>query len=245
MTEQEWESAASPWPLRDHVADLGLLTVRKKSLFAVACCRRIFHLIRDERSLRAIEVCEGSADGEADFDNFCEVSAGAFAAARELEPSGNPGEERLAAHAAKWLSPDDTKLLRTTEFAGEAIGFQGLSRAGIVPSGMPLNAALAFWEHPTFVNAMATEERAQADLIRELFGNPFRPVLFQDDWRTFTALALAQQVYHDRAYSLLPILADALQDAGCDNEVILHHCRDSQQVHVRGCWVVDLVLGKN
>jgi hypothetical protein len=244
MTEQEWDSALRPWPLRDHIADLGLLTLRKKSLFAVACCRRIVHLIREERSLRAIEVCEASADGEADFNTFCEVSAGAFDAARELEPTGRPGDERLAAHAAKWLSPDDTKLLRSTEFAGEAIGFKALCCAGVVQSEMPLNEALAFWEHPTFVNAMANEERAQADLFRELFGNPFRPVVFHDDWRTFTVLALARQVYHDKAYSLLPILADALQDAGCDNGDVLNHCRDQQQAHVRGCWAVDLVLGK-
>jgi hypothetical protein len=244
MTEQEWDSAASPWPLRNHLADLDLLTVRKKALFAVASCRRIMELIRDKRSLRAIDVCEAFADGEGDLETFCEVSNEAFAAARELEQNGNPGEEQLAAHAAKWLSPDDTKLARAAEFAGEAIGFQALFRAGLVPADIPLNEALAYWDHPTFVAAKASEVRAQTELIRELHWNPFRPVALHDDWRTSTVLALARQVYRNKDYSLLPILADALQDAGCDNDDILNHCRDTNQVHVRGCWVVDLVLGK-
>ena len=51
-------------------------------------------------------------------------------------------------------------------------------------------------------------------------------------------------MYETRDFSAMPILADALQDAGCDNDDVLNHCRDAKQVHVRGCWVVDLVLGK-
>ncbi|MCI0705748.1 MAG: hypothetical protein L0241_32200 [Planctomycetia bacterium] len=82
------------------------------------------------------------------------------------------------------------------------------------------------------------------DLIREVHGNPFRTVKFNKKWRTDTAIALAKQMYESREFSAMPILADALQDAGCDNENILNHCRDTNQVHVRGCWVVDLVLGK-
>jgi hypothetical protein len=62
-------------------------------------------------------------------------------------------------------------------------------------------------------------------------------------WRTSTATALAKQMYESRDFSAMPILADALQDAGCTNEDVLNHCRDAKQVHVRGCWVVDLVLG--
>ena len=84
----------------------------------------------------------------------------------------------------------------------------------------------------------------QADLARDIFGNPFRPVAFSPEWRTDTAVTLARQMYDSRDFDAMPILADALQDAGCDNEDILAHCRDAKQVHVRGCWVVDLVLGK-
>ena len=87
------------------------------------------------------------------------------------------------------------------------------------------------------------ERKAQCDLVRDIFGNPFRPVAFSPAWRTDTTLALARQVYEPRDFGAMPILADALQDAGCDNADILNHCR-AEGVHVRGCWVVDLVLGK-
>jgi len=83
-----------------------------------------------------------------------------------------------------------------------------------------------------------------AAFLRDIFGNPFRPVAFSSEWRTDTALTLARTMYESREFSAMPILADALQDAGCDSDDILNHCRDTAQVHVRGCWVVDLVLGK-
>jgi hypothetical protein len=85
---------------------------------------------------------------------------------------------------------------------------------------------------------------AAANLLREIFGNPFRRVAFDTAWRTSTAVAIASGMYESREFSAMPILADALQDAGCENADILNHCRDPQQVHVRGCWVVDLVLDK-
>ena len=84
----------------------------------------------------------------------------------------------------------------------------------------------------------------QGAILRDIFGNPFRTVAFSSDWRTDTAVSLAKQMYAAREFSAMPILADALQDAGCDNEDVLSHCRDTNQVHVHGCWVCDLVLGK-
>ena len=89
-----------------------------------------------------------------------------------------------------------------------------------------------------------TADRVAA-LLRDIVGNPFRPDAFSSSWRTSTALILARQMYDSRDFSLMPILADALQDAGCEQEDILAHCRDASLTHVRGCWVVDLVLGKN
>ena len=89
--------------------------------------------------------------------------------------------------------------------------------------------------------------------LRELFGNPFakrtrktdpyRGWAFDPNWRTDTVLALANRIYDAREFETLPILADALQDAGCVNDDILSHCREPGE-HARGCWVVDLVLGK-
>jgi hypothetical protein len=95
-------------------------------------------------------------------------------------------------------------------------------------------------------SAQADQEReqlAQLALLRDILGNPFRPVVFPRKWRTDTAVTLARQMYESRDFGAMPILADALQDAGCDSEDILNHCRDPGE-HVRGCWVVDLILGK-
>jgi len=90
---------------------------------------------------------------------------------------------------------------------------------------------------------IARSVREVVRLIHEVIGNPFRPNTFSSDWRTDTAVTLAHSMYESGDFSVMPILADALQDAGCENEDVLNHCR-SEGPHVRGCWVVDLVLGK-
>src|SRR5262249_37478082 len=87
------------------------------------------------------------------------------------------------------------------------------------------------------------EEREQAKLMRDIFGNPFRLIALDPTWQNSNVLALAQSVYDERAYDRMPILGDALEDAGCTNADILGHCRGPGP-HVRGCWVVDLILGK-
>jgi hypothetical protein len=86
--------------------------------------------------------------------------------------------------------------------------------------------------------------RANAELVRDIYGNPFRPITFDPIWRTDTAVVLARQMYESHDFGAMPILADALQDAGCDNEDILAHCR-TETTHVRGCWVVNWVLNKS
>lgn len=89
---------------------------------------------------------------------------------------------------------------------------------------------------------IARSVREVVRLIHEVIGNPFRPNAFSSSWRTDTAVLLARQMYASRDFAAMPILADALQEAGCDKGSILDHCR-SAGVHVRGCWVVDLILG--
>lgn len=150
---------------------------------------------------------------------------------------GNATREELVA-----ISPDPPK---TTSFdysdridAGAAVGCATEYR----------EAPHSGWRHANRWAVMATadvpaEWRMQANLLRDIFGNPFRPVAFGTEWRTDTALLLARQMYESREFSAMPILADALQDAGCDNDDILNHCRGDGP-HVRGCWVVDAILGK-
>jgi hypothetical protein len=81
------------------------------------------------------------------------------------------------------------------------------------------------------------------DFLRDIHGNPLRPPTIRPEWRTEAVVALAAGSYADRAFDRLPVLADALEDAGCDDLEVLGHCRGPGP-HVRGCWVIDLVLGK-
>jgi hypothetical protein len=83
-------------------------------------------------------------------------------------------------------------------------------------------------------------------LLREIIGNPFRPVRCSVEWleaNSGAARRLAEVIYSQRAFDSLPILADALEEAGCDNAEILSHCRGPGP-HVHGCWALDTVLGK-
>jgi hypothetical protein len=81
-------------------------------------------------------------------------------------------------------------------------------------------------------------------LLKEIAGNPFRSVAFHPEWRTADVMLLARGIYDEKAFDRMPILADALQDANCTSDDILNHLRDPHAVHVRGCWALDLVLGK-
>ncbi len=93
--------------------------------------------------------------------------------------------------------------------------------------------------------AARRERRAQCDLLRDLFGNPFRPAVIEPTWLKWNdgcVIKLARAIYEERKYQDMKILADALEEAGCTNADILTHCRQTGE-HVRGCWVVDLLLG--
>jgi hypothetical protein len=119
------------------------------------------------------------------------------------------------------------------------------------------NAANAVvYADPHFVSGQAdrgrgagrAEQSAQADLLRDILGNPFRPAPRVDRtvlaWNAGTVVTLAQVIYDERRFTELPILADALEDAGCTDADILAHLRGPGP-HVRGCWVLDLLLGKS
>ena len=96
------------------------------------------------------------------------------------------------------------------------------------------------WIEPDVETGGPTDQIAA---IRDVFGNPFREPGFSALWRTATTMALANSMYESRDFGPMPILADALEEVGCDGADVLEHCRRSEP-HVRGCWVVDLLLGK-
>jgi hypothetical protein len=87
------------------------------------------------------------------------------------------------------------------------------------------------------------ERQQQAALLRDVVQYPQSSVILDSTWLTSDVLALAEGIYQEKAFDRMPILADALQDAGCDNEDVLNHCRQPGE-HVRGCWVVDLLTGR-
>ncbi|HTU23241.1 MAG TPA: hypothetical protein VMG10_34725 [Gemmataceae bacterium] len=103
------------------------------------------------------------------------------------------------------------------------------------------------WAIPSVVQAHLASSDEITSLLRDLFGNPFRHVTIAPSWRVWndgTIIRLAQGIYDERAFDRLPILADALEESGCTNADILAHCRLPCE-HVRGCWVLDLLLGKS
>jgi hypothetical protein len=219
MTEADW-LGARPDDMINHLAGLDPRPSRRKTrLCMVAFCRAIWHIMTDERCRRGVEVAERFAD--------------------------DPGVETDLKAATKGLPtkrPDYAALYKTAP--------QEAARSCTSRNEKFLLAALvqvrAFTELAWQNGSETASEPVtfQAEMIRDIFGNPFRPVTFSPSWRTDTALSLARQMYDSRDFSAMPILADALQDAGCDNEEVLNHCRDANQVHVRGCWVVDLMLAK-
>jgi hypothetical protein len=96
---------------------------------------------------------------------------------------------------------------------------------------------------PVGHKAFLKQQRWQSTVLRCIFGNPFRPASRTDAWQTANVVAIARAIYHEGSFDRLPILADALEEAGCTDADLLAHCRGPDP-HVRGCWVVDLLLGK-
>jgi hypothetical protein len=97
--------------------------------------------------------------------------------------------------------------------------------------------------YPLWVFTHESETRWEIELLHDIFGNPFRPVALDPSWLTTDVLMRAQLAYDDRAFHLLPELADALEAAGCHDAEVLGHCRGPGP-HTRGCWVVDLILSR-
>jgi hypothetical protein len=247
MTEADWLSLPGPYLMLESLR--GKASDRRLRLFGCACCRRIWDLIYDERSRVAVEGAEKFSDGlvgRRDLNKNCSTARAATEAARAQLESWNAqgvfpyqtalvGEaERVAsfhaALAAAWVccrDPNDCWQVSTE--AAKAV------RAATYAPGR---------QEETSVSEVRED---QAELLRDIFGNPFRPVTTETTWlrwRDQTIPGLARSIYNERCFEDLPILADALEDAGYNNRDILSHCRGPGP-HVLGCWVVDLLLGKS
>jgi hypothetical protein len=204
MTEAEWLECADPTPMLAFLR--GKASDRKQRLFAVACSRRIWHLI-DTLGRAAVEAAEKFADGLVESTDM---------RAARLACQGAGGQ-------AAWYPAATNPEIAARNTACSA-------QAGVASNAM--------------LDSEAAERLAQAKFLRDIFGNPFRPITLDCSWLTPEVVRLAQKIYADRIFERLPLLADELANAGCVNAEILRHCRGPGP-HVRGCWVVDLVLGKH
>jgi hypothetical protein len=99
------------------------------------------------------------------------------------------------------------------------------------------------WNEEVWTGARFAACLAQAQLLNEIVGNPFRPIALDSSWRTPSVVNLAGAIYEHRAFDCLPLLAGALEEVGCRDADLLGHCRGPGP-HVRGCWVVDVILAK-
>lgn len=224
MTERDWLEATRPDAMLTYLASRPeLATERKLRLFAVACCRRLWPLMPEEHLRAAVAVIERWADGRAG-----EVEA---ARARNTVVRA-PGPVGKAVYSAASRKPG-ISLRSVCDAAVEAVATAAVRKAR-ASGGSQRDA----WD-----TALHAAERAQAELIRECFGNPFRIARIDPQWLTWHGAVVAgmtEAVYEQHAFDRLPILADALEEAGCDEAAILDHCR-KPAAHVRGCWVIDLL----
>ncbi len=229
MTEHYWLFCGEPTPLLEFMKEK--TSERKLRLFIVACCHRIPLQNLEEVSLKAIEVAERFADGTATEKELA-TAKNALITAYGCDP-----------WSLQIIDPEYTP----NDWAAAA------ASCAVFPSACPGGTAdtashrAAGASHDTTWKA---ELLWQAGIVRDLFGNPFRPITISASWFTPSVLSLAKAAYdnhnlpsgtlHNERFA---ILADALEDAGCDNTSILNHCRQ-EDVHVRGCWLLDLLLGK-
>jgi hypothetical protein len=214
MTDQaKWLASESPASLLYNAQRLKMLDHRKSLLFACGCYRLIWDKICLPTIREVVEKAEERADRKL--------------SQRELSqyryPDGDPAHGTI-----DWYLLLSAPSLVTPKVIPTHITW--LIRAALEPEK---HEDCNKWERC----------KPQADLVREIFGNPFHPVSFNPSWRTTDAVGVARSMYDARDFAAMPILADALEDAGCDSADVLAHCRGDGP-HVRGCWVVDLVLGK-
>jgi hypothetical protein len=215
MTEAEWLACTDPYQMLVYL--MGKVSDRKYRLFLCGYCRSVWTTLPKQArdSVKAAEqFAEGLLSVEGTWTAYSEASR--VAAAQQRTVGGQPGQ-----------------------MVGAAVKLYMAAHAA-----KPLRCQVRYWiSDLRGINHDREVRLGGPPLLRCVAGNPFRPVIADPRWRTSTALGLAETIYADRAFDRLPILADALEDAGCDNADLLAHCR-GEGPHVRGCWVVDLILGK-
>ncbi|MGH7173582.1 MAG: hypothetical protein ACRELF_17145 [Gemmataceae bacterium] len=247
MTETEWQECISPDLMLAYLGERA--SPRKRRLFACACVRRIWPLLHDDRLRQAVKVAERFADGR--------VSTRIREKARQLATRLREEREAKELRARTWMA-------RAARSAAQAV-------EALLPEQEPiLMPPRDIRELPDVVSATRTartaaraaeaqhdDESSEAidpirrlhaldavELVREIFGNPFRPVALDPSWLAWKdnlVPKMARVIYRKRCFRNLPLLGDAMEAAGCSDAAILTHCRAPVE-HVRGCWLVDALL---
>lgn len=246
MTEAEWLAETDPRQLIRFIAVK--TSDRKLRLSSVACARQVWAYIEEPRFRQACEVAELFADGLAsstqldDVRSIC-TDARQYWITEHNEQKSDRSWRALSTTNLVWRSA--SSMLRPPKGHAERIedAVEGAAKTEAV--ALISNGVIVKPSAPgAYADLFASLRSPYSSLFRCVFGNPFRPVTLDPSWLTSIVTAIAKQMYESRDFSPMPILADALQDAGCDNTVILDHCRGPGP-HVRGCWVVDLILQKS
>jgi hypothetical protein len=218
MTEQEWLACTDPGPI---LASLrGRASDRKLRLFACGVCRQLASLLRSEDYVRAIEAGESYADGG------------------RMRAAMRRGRRALDGRMVR--SVDTSGKGQTAEWHALFLGHLAICERDFraFPTCLSQLTLVRVENEDAMRRLIQTARRIAMDIL----GNPFRPVALDPAWQTPNAITLAQAMYDTRDFAAMPLLADLLEEAGCPHEVS-EHCRGPGP-HVRGCWVVDLVLGK-
>jgi hypothetical protein len=221
MTEAEWLAGDHPYRLIYHKS---CRSIRKRRLLVCACVRRVLTLLPEEIYTQGVEFAEKLADGLAtdqERKTMYRNVGKALRSASDFSESQN-------------CAAQSVRALLEREFMSFKMAIESAGHA---------RAAEA---RPNWNRGHDEETAQQVILARDIFANPFRPTAIDSgwlQWRNGTILQIAQTIYDEKRFSDLPILADALEDAGCEDQGLLEHCRHSFE-HVRGCWVLDLLLGK-
>jgi hypothetical protein len=232
MTEAQWLSATDPEVMLRFLH--GQAGDRKLRLFACACCRRLGPLLTDRRSRHAVEVAERFAEGTAGPD---ELAAARAAAAEVVVGRADHGGDAFADHAYPYATyyAHTSAARAATESAAD-----GARASTYAARAASRTAATAVAWATTREGGRGGERRAQCALLRDLF-NPFHPVTLDPTWLTPTVVSITRRIHDEADFLALLVLADALEEARCDDQQVLSHCRGPAE-HVRGCWLIDLLL---
>jgi hypothetical protein len=216
MTKAEWLACADPVQMANWARQR--LGMRQLRLYAVASCRRAWDLLPDDRCRAAVEAAEAWADRRLDWATVGARRDEADACFQEFDPIAPEHRPQRQLVWAARLAASRTRvdLTRAAYYVGEALAPDTLR---------PI------------------QDRLQADLLRDVAGGLFELLPSVRPWQTRDVVALARGIYEERSFGQMRVLADALEDAGCSNLVLLEHCRASHE-HVRGCWCLDLVIGR-